>query len=93
MFKVGDPFLSIDNDLSHRTFGKVYQVTEIVGNRVYYICDYGKRRSFSKRHPEGVGVEKLPLNNPLNRKLYPDRVEYNGYLVPRKAAAKLKEQE
>lgn len=27
---------------------------------------------------------KVPLDNPLNRKLYPNRIEENGYLVPTK---------
>lgn len=33
----------------------------------------------------------LPLNNSLNRKLYPDRVEYNGQLLPKKLVDRIKE--
>lgn len=31
-----------------------------------------------------------PLNNALNKKLYPNRVEYQGFLLPEKIAKELK---
>lgn len=108
MFKVGDYFISVDmNTFEHRTFGKVYKIVEIKGERGFYLCDYGNKRSFNMKDPECVGAKKVLLNNSLNKKLYPDRVPvkikvvrddpdrvvWQNYLVPREVAEKLKEQD
>lgn len=94
MFKVGDYFISVDmNTFEHRTFGKVYKIVEIKGERGFYLCDYGNKRSFNMKDPECVGAKKVLLNNSLNKKLYPNRVVWQNYLVPREVAEKLKEQD
>lgn len=36
-------------------------------------------------------LSKILINNSLNKKLYPNYKEYQGYLIPPKIAAKLKE--
>lgn len=65
-----------------------------------------KRDVFTVRRIGGIGevfdtnieaadrfTERPPYNNLLNKKLYPNRVEHRGFLLPPEIAEKLNEEE
>lgn len=60
------------------------------------IVEYTDEGFYGIGHPRSIFSEHfltlLPLDNPLNKKLYPNRVERGGFLVPRDFADKLNEE-
>lgn len=78
--KIGDIVFAKDERRS--MFGEIIRA----GNG-YKVKNYHTERWFHKNN-----VTKGILNNPLNRRLYPDRTEFRGYLLPAEIAGKLNEE-
>lgn len=86
-WKVGDKFLSL------KTISKT---TRIKGN-FYEVVRAHEEGSFRYKGESGIYLNYYPetilkvevLINPLNKKLYPNYVEYKDHLIPKKAYEKL----
>lgn len=87
-FKKGDYFISLVNNpknpLSNdycRKFGNTYKVIGIDNDGwVEYITEDGDIGTITKDRVNTM--EKVPIDNALNRKLYPNRIEWEGLLFP-----------
>ena len=82
-FKVGDKVIVTRNDLGVRA-GEVYTVIRWV-REVFY--DISPELEYYQLE---YNLEKIVTNNKLNRKLYPNYVEYGNYLTTKEAYEKLK---
>ena len=98
MFKVGELVLNKES----KALCEVIEIDDNWGSlRVKLISESGMRKGWTKDVEENDGiaqgflkdVKSPPTYNPINVKLYPDFVEYKGYLLPAKIAAELKEQD
>lgn len=83
-FKVGDKVIrTVDHNRFFREdggeIGRPYEITDINYDGSIQVKGIKDSRYYDERK-----FEKVPLNNPLNRKLYPNRVEYKGSRSPEK---------
>lgn len=90
-WKKGDKFVSISNiSKNTRLKGKIYEIVNVdfINNGISYIAESGKRTyTVQDKTMEILNV----LDNPLNKKLYPKRVEWQGYLIAAEIRDKLNE--
>lgn len=96
-FKVGD-WVMIKEGCAHdqdhpynprKTPGKIVKMEYGPDTNLEVEWINGRRNRYNDNHLDNIGI----LNNPLNKKLYPNRIEYKGFLIPAEIADKLIEGE
>ena len=91
-YKVGDYIICEDGSVNNE-IGKIVRISGDLGCHVDFIYDINSDDGRIKYNypilPNEI-VSTLPINNNLNKKLYPDHIEWNDYLIPQKFAAKVK---
>lgn len=89
-FKKGD-WVYFDNSVGYWecdtiiTLYRPYSVVGLVGTSLKIIGNNGEMQNIEIMSD----THKLPINNALNRKLYPNYIEHGGFLLPPEMADKM----
>lgn len=74
-----------DDDHEYFGYGDLLKITDTATSTETYDWGILLGDIVEKAHPMfNRKLGPVPLDNPLNRKLYPNRVAWEGYLLPRK---------